>query len=123
MSHQLTRMFGENAFGNLWNNAEVEHDGTSNEVDIEHFPHISIMINIYSDEANETEQNATINFEASPDGEHWTFCGQITENLPQGGKSKAHIFETVGTKYIRLVRDDDAADDNVFINATVQAKG
>jgi len=122
MGYQSTRMFGEGVLGNLWNNEEVVYNGTSNEVDIEHFPHISIMVNAYSDEANTTPLNVTLNFEASPDGDHWTFCSQITENLPQGGKSEAHVFHTVGTKYIRLVRDDADTEDNAYIIATIQAK-
>ena len=114
------RIIGEH--GNLWNNDLVVYNGVSNAVHLENFPHMSIMVNIYSDESNTTPINGTINFEASADGEHWTFCSQISTNLPQGGTSEAHIFETVGAKYIRLVRDDADNEPDVYITASLQAK-
>ncbi len=108
--------------GNLWDNELVTYNGTSSVVDIQNLPNISIMVNAYSDEANTTSANVTINFEASPDNETWTFCSQITQNLPQGGESEAHIFETVGVRYIRLVRDDADTEDDLYITASLQAK-
>jgi len=114
------RIIGEH--GNLWNNDLVAYNGVSNVVHLENFPHMSIMINIYSDEANTTPVDGTINFEASADNEHWTFCSAITQNLPQGGTTEAHIFETVGTKYVRLVRDDADTEPGVYIRASLQAK-
>ena len=116
----LTRIIGKK--GNLWDNELVPYDGTSSVVDTENLPNISIMVNSYSDEQNSTPANVTLNFEASPDGENWTFCSTITQNLPQGGESEAHIFETVGTKYIRLVRDDADTENDLYITASLQAK-
>ena len=117
-----TKIIGE--FGNLWDGV-VEAEGTSKEVNIENLPHISIMVDIFEldEDGNKTDDKtgATIEFEGSPDGEHWTFCALITEDLPQDEQSEAHVFHTVGVRYIRLKRDDEGADD-VYIQATVQAK-
>lgn len=109
-------------FGNLWNNDLVAYNGASNAVDTVSNPNISIMVNSYSDEANTTPANVTLNFEISPDGVHWTFCSQITQDLPQGGGSESHIFPTVGGRYVRLVRDDTITDDDLYLVASLQAK-
>ena len=116
-----TKLIGE--FGNLWDGV-VEENSNSKVVDTENLPHISIMIDAFEvvdGEKGDDSKNVTISFEASPDGEHFTFCQQITQNLPQGGDSRAHIFETVGARYIRLVRND-TSDGEAYIQATLQAK-
>ncbi len=108
--------------GNLWDNDLVAYNGTSSVVDTQNLPNISIMINIYSDEENTITANATVNFEGSPDGTNWTYCTQISENLPQGSASEAHVYHTVGARYIRLARADTDGDDDVYITASLQAK-
>ena len=116
-----TKLIGE--FGNLWDGV-VEENSNSEVVDTENLPHISIMIDAFEvvdGEKGDDSKNVTINFEASPDGENFTFCLQITENLPQGGDSEAHIFETIGARYIRLARNDETQG-QAYIQATLQAK-
>ena len=108
--------------GNLWGNELVSYNGESNIVDLQNLPHTSITVNAYSDEANNTPANVTIEFLASADGEHFTFCSQITQNLPQGGDSEAHIFPTMGTRYIKLRRADADTEEDLYITASVQAK-
>lgn len=120
MPYNPNKLIGE--FGNLWNNDLVTYNGTSSIVDTKNMPHLSISINAFSDEANTSVQNVTINFEASPDGENFTFCSQVTQNLPQGGTSEAHIFETIGARYVRLSRDDADTEPDAYINASIQAK-
>lgn len=107
---------------NLWDNEEVAYNGESAIVDIANFPHISIIVNAYSDEANTTPNNVTLEFLASADGEHFTFCSQITQNLPQGGTSEAHIFPTIGARYVRLRRNDTDTQPKLYIKASLQAK-
>lgn len=106
------RIIGEN--GNLWDSASVAYNGTSASFDTLNYPNISIIVNAGA--------NVTLNFEVSPDGQNWTFCENITQNLPQGGSSTAHVYETVGARYMRLVRADTDSDPNVTITATIQAK-
>ena len=121
IANRQTKLIGE--FGNLWDGV-VEENSNSEVVDTENLPRISIMIDsfeVVGGEKGEDSKNVTVSFEASPDGEHFTFCQQITQNLPQGGDSEAHIFETVGARYIRLVRND-TSDGEAYIQATLQAK-
>ena len=120
MPYNPNKIIGD--FGNLWNNELVAYNGESNIVDTQNLPHISIMLNSYSDEANDTPANVTLEFLASPDGEHFTFCSQITENLPQGGTSEAHIFPTVGGRYIRIRRNDAEAEPDLYLTGSLQAK-
>lgn len=111
------------SFGNLWDG--IVNDGEiSNYVDTKNLPHISIMVNAFTvenEEKGSDGKDVSINFESSPDGEHWTFCNQITENLPQGGQSEAHIFETIGVRYVRLKRAEDDGGE-AYIESTIQAK-
>ena len=119
LHNKLNKVIGSH--GNLWDNEEVALDGESAVVDLGSNPHTSITVNAYEDEANDTPADVTIEFLASADGEHFTFCSKITENLPQGGTSEGHIFPTMGTRYIRLRRADDSGDP-LYITASVQAK-
>jgi len=117
---QEVKLVGEH--GNLWNNEEVVYDGESSIVDTKNLPNISIMVNIFSDEANTSTAQGTVNFNASANGDFWTFCTQITDNLPQGSSHEAHVFHTIGARYVKLVRADTDSDPNVWITATLQAK-
>ena len=120
MSYNPNQIIGE--FGNLWNNELVPYDGESNIIDVKNLPHISIMLNAYEDEENETPANVTLEFLASADGEHFTFCSQITENLPQGGDSESHVFFTAGARYIRIRRNDDDTEPDLYLTGSLQAK-
>ena len=120
LKNRMTNQIG--TYGNLWDNDLVEYDGESNIVDTQNLPHISIMLNAYSDEENETPANVTLEFLASADGEHFTFCGKITEDLPQGGQSEAHIFETIGARYIKIRRADDDTEEELYLTGSLQAK-
>lgn len=111
MSRRDLRIIGHN--GNLWDNETTSPGDISKEFDMLNYPHISIIVNAQSD--------VTINFQVSPDGENWTYCEQISEQLPQGGSSEAHFYESIGAKYCRLERDPDDAGD-INITATIQAK-
>ena len=122
IANRQTGMINEEGELNLWDNAAVAEDGISNEVFLGNYAHFSIAIEAFADEDNNTEQDITVNFEVSPDGEHWFFCSELTERLPQGGDSKKHIFETMGARYARLVRDDEAGAGIAYINAFMQAK-
>lgn len=107
---------------NLWNNELVTFNGESNVVNLKNYANVSIMVSAYSDEANTTPNNVTLEFLASPDGEHFTFCSQITQNLPQGGDNEAHVFFTVGSKYMKLRRADADGEPELYIRAAVQSK-
>ena len=120
LKNRMTNQIG--TYGNLWDNELVEYNGESNIIDTQNLPHISIMLNAYSDEDNDTPANVTIEFLASADGEHFTFCSKITENLPQGGTSEAHIFETIGARYIKIRRADDDTESDLYITGSLQAK-
>jgi len=114
-------MINEEGKFNLWDNELVSYDGESNVVDLFNYPHISIIVSAYSDEANTNPENVTLEFLASPDGEHFTFCTQITENLPQGGGSEAHVFYTIGARYMKIRRADDDNEPDLYIRGAVQA--
>jgi len=107
---------------NLWDNEAVAYNDESNAVDLENYPHISIIIAAFSDEENTTPANVTLEYLASPDGEFYTLCDTITQDLPQGGDNNAHKFYTIGSRYMKLRRADDAVDDPLYIKAAVQAK-
>ena len=120
LKNRMTNKIGD--YGNLWNNELVAYDGESNIIDTQNLPHISIMLNAYSDEENETPANVTLEFLASADGEHFTFCSEITQNLPQGGDSESHIFETIGARYIKIRRADDDSEEELYLTGSLQAK-
>ena len=120
LKNRMTNQIG--TYGNLWDNDLVEYNGESNIIDTQNLPHISIMLNAYEDEENETPANVTLEFLASADGEHFTFCSKITEDLPQGVQSEAHVFFTVGTRYIRIRRNDDDEDPDLYLTGSLQAK-
>ena len=122
LNDRQSGMINEEGKLNLWDNEAVPEDGISNEVFLGNYPHFSIAIEAFADEDNNTEQDVTVNFEVSPDGERWFFCAELTERLPQGGDSKKHIFEAMGARYARLVRDDEAGAGIAYINAFMQAK-
>lgn len=108
--------------GNLWDNELVPYNGESNVVDLQNLPNCSITVNAYSDETNITPANLTLEFLASADGVRFTFCSQITQDLPQGGDSEAHIFPTMGTRYMKLRRNDADTESDLYVTASVQAK-
>ena len=120
MVYNPNQIIGE--FGNLWNNELVPYDGESNIIDVKNLPHISIILNAYEDEQNETPANVTLEFLASADGEHFTFCSELTQNLPQGGDSESHVFFTAGARYIRIRRNDDDEDPDLYLTGSLQAK-
>ena len=109
-------------FGNVFNGV-IGQQAEGNAVDLKNLPHISIIVDAFEDDNGEkgAEKQVTINYETSADGVHWTFCGIITEKLPQGSATKAHVFETVGARYARLVRDDTDGGD-AYVEGTIQAK-
>ena len=112
------------SFGNLWEDELVSYNGESTVVDLQNLPNISIMIECFSDAELTTRVPATIEFLASPDGENFTFCSRITEDLPGTSKdtSRAHVFYTVGTRFMRLRRNDSDTAGNIYVRATVNAK-
>ena len=96
---------------NAWNGSATGVNGVSNVIDTGDNPHISIILDI--------SEPSDVSFEVSEDGVHFTLCSQITEQLPTqaGGKLNAHVFPTIGARYIRLKSSVD-----VIANATVVAK-
>ena len=117
-----TGMINEEGELNLWDNEAVDYNGESNEIDLRNYPHISIIVAAFSDEENTNPANVTLEYLASPDGEFYTVCDTITEDLPQGGDNNAHKFYTIGSRYMKLRRADSDTDDPLYIKASVQAK-
>lgn len=122
MGRREVKVVGE--YGNLWNEEVVSYNDESAIVHLESYAHISITVACFSDAGLTTPEPATIEFLASPDGQHFTFCNQITADLPGTANdiSESHAFETIGTEYMKLRRNDSDTASDVYIRATVQAK-
>ena len=97
--------------GNLWDNEQTGVDGFSDIVDTKNYPNMSIILEI--------DAESDVEFYVSANGEDFTICGQLTEQLPGGqeGDLDAHIYEVIGARYIRLRSSND-----VVATATISAK-